>query len=83
MGLVISPAGSGGSAAVIGSSTFNGTTGRAITHSVGSTSFSVAIIPTADPGGTLGYIYVAKTTTNFTVYNTGSFIGNFDYILSK
>ena len=74
-------AGTGGG--TFGSSTFNSTTGRTITHNVGSTTFAVSITPAAATSGTLGEIYYTKTSSNFTVYNTGSFTGAFDYILVK
>jgi len=41
-------------------STFNSTAGRTITHSYGHQNYNVAIIPTADPDGYLGEIYLTK-----------------------
>ena len=73
----------GGSAGAVGSSTFNGTAGRSITHAVGSTDYAVCVTPAAATNGTLGEFYVIKSADKFTVYNTGSFRGAFDYVLSR
>jgi len=67
-----------------GSGTFNTTpdTATTISHSIGTTNFKVMITPTSDPQGFLGEWWVTKTTTNFSVYKTGSGAGiTFDYIL--
>lgn len=67
-----------------GSGTFNTTpdTATTISHSQGTTDFRVMITPTSDPGGFLGEYWVTKTTTNFSVYKTGSGASiTFDYIL--
>lgn len=67
-----------------GSSTFNSTTGRSIVIStMPNTSYAVSITATGNTGGNLGDVYVSgKTTTGFTVYNTGSFTGSFDWIVT-
>lgn len=74
---------SGGVTALTGSSTFNGTAGRVISHTLGSTGYVVAVTPLADTAGTLGEFYVSKAADSFTVYNTGSFRGSFDYAVMK
>lgn len=70
-----------GAGTIRGSSTFNTTSGRAITHDLGTTSFVITITPTANPNGTIGEVWVAKTTSTVTVYNSGSFTGAFDYVI--
>lgn len=64
-----------------GASTFNGTSGRAITIAdQGGTSYFPQVIPVADPGGNLGEVHaIINSATQFTVYNTGSFRGAFRY----
>lgn len=58
----------------IGSSTFNGITGRAITITeMANTSYFVSITPSANPAGNLGEVWVINdSTTQFTVYCSGS-----------
>ncbi len=62
-----------------GASTFNGVTGRAITiASQGSTNYFPQVIPVAATGGNLGEVWVIiNSATQFTVYNSGSFVGAF------
>jgi hypothetical protein len=69
----------------IGSSTFAGPTGQAITIAdQGSTAYHVTITPSADPGGYLGEVWVAiNSATQFTVYNSGSAVTAFKYKVSK
>ncbi|MGB9826693.1 MAG: hypothetical protein ACPLRU_08470, partial [Desulfofundulus sp.] len=62
-------------------STFNGTSGRTITHNLGHTNYIVNIVPLQDTGGDLGDVYIAKAANAFTVYNTGGFTGSFRYQL--
>lgn len=64
-----------------GSSTFGSTSGRSISHTVGDTNYQVMITPTGVPTGYTGDISYVKTATSFTVYNTGSGTGSFDYII--
>ena len=56
-----------------GSSTFNGTTGRVITHNVTSTgngaTYKVQVTPTATIAG---HWYITKASNSFTVYSTES-----------
>lgn len=73
----------GGSAGVVGSSTFNGTAGRVISHGLGTADYAVSVTPTAETGGTLGEFYVKKDANAFTVCNTGSFRGGFDYVIFR
>jgi len=56
-----------------GSSTFNSTTGRVITHTGGASSeYTVIITPIANPAGNLGEVWVAKGNNTMTVYCSGS-----------
>lgn len=68
-----------------GSSTFNTTSGRTInlaTAVANAADYSVYVTPTSNPAGYLGEIWVIKTTTNFTVYCSGSTTTTtFDYIV--
>lgn len=62
-----------------GAGAFAGASGTTITHNLGTTAYRVSITPTANPAGYLGEIWVVKTANTFTVYNSGSFRGAFDY----
>lgn len=56
-------------------STFAGTGGRAITFATAQadTNYTVVVTPSADPGGSLGEVWVGSLTVNgFTVYNSGT-----------
>lgn len=66
-----------------GSGSFAGTSGKRINlpASRADTSYTVSITPTANPGGQLGEVWVVKSTAYFTVYNSGTFTGAFDYIV--
>lgn len=66
-------------------STFNGTTGRAVTIAdQGGTDYLPVVVPIADPLGNLGEVHVIiDSATQFTVYNTGSFRGAFRYKVLK
>lgn len=64
-----------------GESTFNGTSGRTITHNLGHTNYIVNIVPLQDTGGDLGDVYISKAANAFAVYNTGGFTGSFRYQL--
>lgn len=64
-----------------GESTFNSTSGRTISHSLGHTNYIVNLVPLADTGGDLGDVYISKAANAFTVYNTGGFTGAFRYQL--
>lgn len=63
-------------------STFNSTSGRTLTHNYGHTNYMVLITPTANPGANLGSVYVTKAANTVVVYNTGSFTGAFDYLIT-
>jgi hypothetical protein len=64
---------------VEGASTFNGTTGRVITHNLANTTYRVAITPTAT---LLGRWYVTKGSSSFTVFSTDAAdAGAFDYVI--
>ncbi len=66
-----------------GSGSFAGTSGKRVNlpASRADTSYTVSITPTANPGGQLGEVWVVKSTAYFTVYNSGTFTGAFDYIV--
>lgn len=68
-----------------GASTFAGSSGRAITiATMGSTAYIPLIIPTADPGGNLGEVWVViNSATQFTVYNSGTATTAFRYKVIK
>ena len=54
-------------AIVTGTGFFNGTNGTIIEHEFENTSFSVSVIPTANPNGTVGDIWCVKTNKTVTV----------------
>lgn len=60
-------------------STFNGQTGRTVTHNRGHLNYQVLINPTADPLGKVGEIWMAKSANTVVIYNSGSARGAFDY----
>ena len=62
-------------------STFNSTSGRTISHSLGHTNYIVNVVSLADTGGDLGDVYISKAANAFTIYNTGGFTGAFRYQL--
>jgi hypothetical protein len=66
-----------------GSSTFNGLSGRTITHSLGTYNYSVSITPAASSGidSDIGTIYVVKSASSISVMNTGTSTMGFDYII--
>jgi len=60
---------------------FNGDSGRTITHNYGHTDYQVIVNPVADTHGSLGDVWFSKSSNTVVVYNTGSFTGNFDYVI--
>jgi hypothetical protein len=69
---------------IMGSSTFNSTTGVTITHNIGNTNYKVYITPTGDPGATLGEVYVTKNNNTIVVYCSGTnTTTTFDYVIYK
>jgi hypothetical protein len=64
-----------------GTSTFNGSTGRAITITAqADATYHVSITATADTGGNVGDIWVVNdSTTQFTVYCSGTATTAFRY----
>lgn len=63
-------------------STFQSTTGRTITHNLGHQLYNVMVIPTADPGGYLGEVYLTKADNTVVIYNSGSALGAFEYLIT-
>ena len=66
----------------VGASTFAGSTGQTITHSLGHQNYKVAITSTANPGGFLGEVYIIKSDNTIVVYNSGTATGAFEYIIT-
>ena len=66
-----------------GASTFAGSSGQAITITeTDDTDYFVSITPNADPGGNLGEVWVVNdSTTQFTVYNSGSAKTAFSWVV--
>jgi len=64
-----------------GNANFNGATGTTITHSVGHTNYDVGVIPTQNPGGYLGEVFVSKSANSFVVYNSGTATTAFQWTL--
>jgi len=65
-----------------GSSSFAGSGGVTITHNLNIADYTPLIIPTTDPGGQLGAVFVTDITSNsFVVRNTGSAVTGFDWII--
>lgn len=62
-----------------GDATFNGGTGRTISHSLGHTNYIVNVIALEDTQGDLGDVRIARAANAFTIYNTGGFVGAFRY----
>ncbi len=60
-------------------STFNGASGRTITHNYGHQNYQVLVNPTADPAGFLGEIWFSKANNTVVIYNSGPAVGAFDY----
>lgn len=65
-----------------GESTFNGEDGRLVTLPSAATSYAVSITPVITDGipANVGNVSVLKQNNSFTVYNTGTFRGTFNYI---
>lgn len=64
-----------------GASTFNGTVGTIITHTIGTTNYDVVVTPTANPNGYLGEVWVVKANNNFKVCNSGTAVTAFSYMI--
>lgn len=64
-----------------GSSTFNGTMGRIISHSIGHTGYRVIVVPTANVNGYLGEVWVEKASNSFKVCCSGTAATTFDYVV--
>lgn len=65
----------------VGSSNFNGTAGVVIPHTKGDLNYRVLPIPTQNPNGYLGEVWVEKAATSFKVLCSGSATTSFDYFM--
>jgi len=63
------------------SSTFNGSTGRELTHNLGHQNYTIFWTPTTDPEGSLGEVWITKADNTVTIHNSGAFTGAFDYVI--
>lgn len=70
-----------GSYKLKGSSTFNSTTGVVISHSIGNTTYTVLLSPTANPNGFLGEVWIEKAANSFKVCCSGTATSTFDYVV--
>ncbi len=61
---------------------FAGPGGVVIPHSLTTANFDVFVIPEQNPLGYLGEVWVNKTTSNFTVFNSGTANTRFVYFIS-
>lgn len=66
-----------------GDFSFAGTRGQTITHNLGHTNYVVNVSATADTGGDLGDVFIARAANAFTVYNTGGYRGRARYQIMK
>lgn len=62
-----------------GDLSYAGTTGVTVSHTLGTTNYTVNIMPIANTNGDLGDVYVNKAANAFTVYNTGGYRGQARY----
>ena len=62
-----------------GDLSYAGTAGVTVSHTMGTTNYTVNIMPTANTNGDLGDVFVSKASNAFTVYNTGGFRGQARY----
>lgn len=65
-----------------GSDSFNGMTGKSVTHNLGTVNYRVGITPTQSPLVGLGDIWVTKAANSFSVFCDGTETSNFDWILT-
>ena len=67
--------------------TFNGLSGKTInlpaSSNWGVNYYGVFVMPTTDPGGYLGEVWVQKGAANFIVFNSGSATGGFYAVAIK
>lgn len=72
-----------GPAPIVGASTFNGyATGRVITHNLGHQDYDVRIMPTADPAGNLGEVWITKANSTVAIKCSGSATTAFEYVIT-
>lgn len=62
-------------------STFQGQSGRTITHNYGHTNYVVIVNPSADPAGFLGEIWYSISANTVVIYNSGQAVGAFEYTI--
>lgn len=62
-------------------STFQGASGRTLTHNYGHTNYQVLINPTADTKGLLGEVWVSKAANTAVIYNSGAAVTAFGYTI--
>ena len=62
-----------------GDLSYAGTAGVTVSHTMGTTNYTINIMPTANTNGDLGDVFVSKAANAFTVYNTGGFRGQARY----
>lgn len=62
-------------------STFQGTSGRTITHNYGHQNYQVIVNPTADAGGFLGEVWFTKANNTVVIYNSGAAVTAFHYTI--
>lgn len=60
-----------------GDSTFNGSDGRSITHNFGHQNYTASVMPTTNPAGQLGEVWITRADNTITVHNSGPFRGAF------
>ncbi|QUO43467.1 hypothetical protein KDJ56_11200 [Brevibacillus composti] len=66
-----------------GNANFNSAAGTTITHDVGHTNYDVGIVPTQNPNGYLGEVFISKAANSFVVYNSGTAKTAFQWTLMK
>lgn len=68
---------------IVGASTFNGyATGRVITHNIGHQDYDVRIMPTADPAGNLGEVWITKANSTVAIKCSGAALTAFEYVIT-
>lgn len=60
---------------VWGTGDFDPVDGFTVTHDLGTTAYHVTCLPTSNPGGELGEVWIEIGENAFTIHNTGSWTG--------